>query len=69
MLFIEINISHTDRIAEIWLTKKEKQNKSFQKTLKPLYAKYKEQKYTVAVYFSGDNDLTDKTTGLILHNR
>lgn len=37
--------------------------------LKPLYQKYKAQKYLVAVFESGDRDLADATSDLLCYNR
>ena len=63
---MEINVRDNERIIEIWLTNPEKTNK---KSLKPIFDKYKEKKYKVAVFQSGDKNLADSTAGLLLHNR
>lgn len=66
---MNINVSEKDRIVEIWLTNAQKQDKIFRESLKPLFAQYKAKKYTVAVFCSGDADLTEKTADLLIHNK
>jgi len=66
---MEMNIRDDERIVEIWLTNREKTNEKLKDLLKPVYDKYREMKYKVAVFQSGSRDLTDSTAGLLLHNR
>jgi hypothetical protein len=66
---MEINVYESDHIVEIWLTKEDKQNKKIKESLKPIYTQYKQQKYKVAVFESGNDDLLDNTAGLLVHNR
>ena len=66
---MELNIRDDERIVEIWLTNREKTNEKLRDSLKPVYDKYREMKYKVAVFQSGSRDLTDSTAGLLLHNR
>ena len=66
---MELNVYESDHIVEIWLTKEDKQNKKIKESLKPIYTQYKQQKYKVAVFESGNDDLLDNTAGLLVHNR
>jgi len=66
---IKINVRDDDRIVEVWLTNGEKANERLKVSLQPLYDEYKQRKYKVAVFQSGNNDLADCTAGLLLHNR
>ena len=66
---MEINIRDDERIVEIWLTNPEKTNEKLRDSLKPVFDKYREMKYKVAVFQSGSRDLTDSMAGLLLHNR
>lgn len=66
---MEIHVRDDDHIVEIWLTGREKSDEQFKKTLKPIYNEYKQKKYKVAVFESGNGDLQDYTAGLLLHNR
>lgn len=45
------------------------ENDLLQGRLKPLYKKYKEKKYTVAVYYSGKDDLSELTRDLLIYNK
>ena len=66
---MEMNIRNDERIVEIWLTTREKENEKLRDSLKPIYDRYKQMKYKVAVFQSGNRDLTDSTAGLLIHNR
>ena len=66
---MEININREAGIAEIWLTKAERDDKAFRETLKPLYEKFRAEKLLPAVYLSGDDDLLDCTAALLKYNR
>ena len=58
-----------DKIVEIWITNKEKHNLKLKQALSPLFAEYKKQKYTVAVFYSGESNLLANTTDLLLKNK
>lgn len=66
---MEINVRGDRRIVEVWLTNQEKQDDSLREQLKDLYQQYREKKYIVAVYMSGDLDLTEETSALLCYNR
>jgi hypothetical protein len=57
------------KIIEIWLTNAEQKDDNIQESLKPIYAKCKQEKYKVAVFLSGTKDLFTQTESLLLHNR
>jgi len=65
---VEINI-RGDSIVEVWLTKEESRNTVLQEQLKPLYRKWKEKHYLVAVFISGTKDLFEGTRDLLLYNK
>ena len=54
---------------EVWLTNQEKQDESLREQLKNFYQQYREKKYIVAVYMSGDQDLMEETSALLCYNR
>jgi len=62
---MQIDVHEDKKLVCVWLTKDE----SADEKLKPLYEKYKQSKYTVAVYRSGDQDLTELTGALLRYNR
>ena len=66
---MEMYIRDDERILEIWLTNREKENEKLRDSLKPIYDRYKQMKYKVAVFQSGNRDLTDSTAGLLIHNK
>ena len=66
---MEINVRDDRMIVEVWLTNQEKQDESLREQLKDLYQQYREKKYIVAVYMSGEQDLTEETSALLCSNR
>ena len=66
---MEICVKDSDKIVEIWLTNVEKNDTMLRQSLHPLYDKYKQKNYKVAVFESGHGDLFENTAGLILHNK
>lgn len=66
---MEINVRDDSKIVEVWLTREEKQDQVLRERLKPLYREYKAQKYLVAVFLSGTEDLAEQTSALLRYNR
>lgn len=66
---MEVTVKKESKIVEVWLTKAERDDVAFRESLKPMYKKYQEQKYLVAEFLSGDEDLYDLTRDLLLFNR
>ena len=64
-----MEIREQSKIVELWLTRKERDDPAFRESLKPIYQEYKEQKYLVAVFLSGEEDLYQQTRDLLLYNR
>ena len=64
-----MEIREQSKIVELWLTREEKDDLAFRESLKPIYQKYKDQKYLVAVFLSGEEDLYQQTRDLLLYNR
>ena len=54
---MEISIRDAQKIVEVWLTNSEKNDPAVAARLQPLYRAYQKQKYTVAVFQSGNADL------------
>ena len=54
---------------EVWLTNQEKQDESLKERLKNFYQQYREKKYIVAVYMSGEQDLMEETSALLCYSR
>ena len=64
-----MEIREQSKIVELWLTREERDDPAFRESLKPMYQKYKEQKYLVAVFLSGEEELYQQTRDLLLYNR
>ena len=66
---MRMEIRDESKIVEFWLTREERDDPAFRESLKPMYQKYKEQKYLVAVFLSGEENLYQQTRDLLLYNR
>lgn len=66
---MRMEVREQNKIVELWLTREEKEDAAFRESLKPIYQEYKEQKYLVAVFLSGEEDLYQQTRDLLLYNR
>ncbi|MGN1318213.1 MAG: hypothetical protein ACI4VF_04300 [Lachnospirales bacterium] len=67
---MKIQVDNKLKLVSIWLTRKECTDEKLRRKLKPLYAEYKEKKYKVAVFESGDdNDLLGLTEALLKDNK
>lgn len=64
-----MEIREQSKIVELWLTREERDDPAFRESLKPIYQQYKDQKYLVAVFLSGEEDLYQQTRDLLLYNR
>ena len=64
-----MEIREQNKIVELWLTREERDDSAFRESLKPIYQQYKDQKYLVAVFLSGEEDLYQQTRDLLLYNR
>ena len=66
---MQINVREKSKVVELWLTREEKNDPEFRESLNPLYQQYKAQKYLVAVFLSGEENLYEQTRDLLLYNR
>ncbi len=66
---LQMHVNENSKIVELWLTRAEKEDSAVQESLKPIYQKYKDQKYLVAVFLSGEEELYPQTRDLLLYNR
>ena len=65
---MEINVHHNEKTVDIWLTKSEAGNENFRKSLEPYYRHFRERKYFISVFESGERDLFSDTVLLLRHN-
>ena len=66
---MHMEIRDESKTVELWLTREERDDLAFRESLKPMYQKYKEQKYLVAVFLSGEEELYQQTRDLLLYNQ
>lgn len=64
-----MNINEQSKIVELWLTRAERDDPALRESLRPIYRQYKDQKYLVAVFLSGEEELYQQTRDLLLYNR
>ena len=63
-----MNVHQDEKTVDIWLTRSEARNDNFRKSLEPYYQQFKEMKYFVSVFESGERDLFSDTVLLLRHN-
>ena len=66
---MEIIRDDAKKLVQVWLTRHEGQDSALQERLKPMYAQWKQQKYMVAVFRSGNEDLQESTLALLAFNK
>ena len=66
---MQMNVREKSKVVELWLTREEKNDPEFRESLKPIYQQYKAQKYLVAVFLTGEENLYEQTRDLLLYNR
>lgn len=66
---MEIHVGDGGKLVEIWLSNSEKRDTELRERLKPLYREYREKHCLVAVFESGEQDLTELTSGLLCGHR
>ena len=64
-----IKVNDQKHTVEIWLDSREKKDFTLRESLQPVFQRYKEEKYLVAVFQSGEQDLYKQTYNLLLYNR
>ena len=66
---MQIELHDDKKLVCVWLTGAESADTAVGIKLNHLYEKYKQKKYMVAVFHSGDNDLEELTGDLLRYNR
>ena len=66
---MEIERDEKKKLISVWLTKAESQDQELRDKLKSMYPKWKQEKYLVAVYHSGTEDLFESTLALLAYNK
>ena len=66
---MEIIQDDAKKLVQVWLTRQEGEDSVVQARLQPMYAQWKQQKYLVAVFRSGREDLKENTLALLAYNK
>lgn len=66
---MEIIQDDAKKLVQVWLTRQEGEDSAVQERLQPMYAQWKQQKYMVAVFHSGQEDLKENTLALLAYNK
>lgn len=66
---MEINKHENSRLVDIWLTREEQTDPAAQTKMRELSRQYSVEKWTVAVFCSGQQDLVEETGALLRYNR
>lgn len=66
---MEIIQDDAKKLVQVWLTRQEGEDSAVQERLQPMYAQWKQQKYMVAVFHSGQEDLKENTMALLAYNK
>ena len=66
---MEIIQDDAKKLVQVWLSQKESSDEALQSRLKPIYAQWKQQKYMVAVFRSGKENLKESTLALLAYNK
>ncbi|MDE6934514.1 MAG: hypothetical protein K2P26_02775 [Oscillospiraceae bacterium] len=66
---MEINKHEDLGLVDIWLSREDQASQEVQERLREVYRRCAEEKYTVAVFCSGQLDLVEETSALLRYNR
>lgn len=66
---MEINKHEDLGLVDIWLSREDQSSQEVQDRLRSIYRRCAEEKYTVAVFYSGQKDLAEETSALLRYNR
>lgn len=66
---LEINSYKESKLVDIWLSREDQFSQDIQERLQSIYRRCAEEKYTVAVFYSGQQDLVEETSALLRYNR
>ena len=65
---MQIDINDKDKIVALWFTNKENPQINLPRNIKEMMEIYKQKKYKVCMYQSGNDDIKTNLLNLILNN-
>ena len=66
---MNLTVNNESKYAIVWMTNAEKADPEMMKSLQPLIEECKKKKYRLVIFESGEQDLVEKTSDLLIHNR
>ena len=66
---MNLTVNNESKYAIVWMTNAEKDDPEMMKSLQPLIEECKEKKYRLVIFESGEKDLVENTSDLLIHNR
>ena len=66
---MEINPHQESKLVDIWLSHEDQSSQDIQERLRNIYRRWAEENYTVAVFYSGQQDMAEETGALLRYNR
>lgn len=66
---MEVNKNEAIGVVDVWLTHEDQKNPATSERIRELSRQYSAEKMTVAVFYSGQQDLVEETGALLQYNR
>ena len=66
---MNLTVNNESKYAIVWMNNAQKDDPKMMKSLQSLIEECKEKKYRLVIFESGKQDLVEKTTDLLIHNR
>ena len=66
---MNLTVNNESKYVIVWMNNAEKDDLEMMKSLQPLIEECKEKKYRLVIFESGEQDLVEKTSDLLIHNR
>lgn len=66
---MELSVNKAGKYACIWLTRADKTDALVMNQLQYFIDEFKQKKYRVAIFESGEQDLVERTKELLVHNK
>lgn len=65
---MKINVNEKDKVLALWVTNQENPSQDLPKNIEKEIEKYREKKYRICIYQSGNEDIKTNLLNLILNN-
>lgn len=68
-MLIVVNVNDASKIVSLWFSNDDPPTEPLSEEIRKLCDDYRKQKYTIAIFRSGKEDLFGNTLALLKHNR